>query len=167
MDHLLQSLPKIETERLQMRPLRLSDAEEFRCLTDEPSILDVVHFLPRPFTLADAEALIGGNGDGRDCFWGVYHRNETTLIGTLGTHLRGGDEIEIGYWFAAASRGCGLTVEAVAGVISTLSAAYPERRIVAECRPQNEASWRLLEKAGLRADGADGTRPGRKLFVLP
>jgi RimJ/RimL family protein N-acetyltransferase len=41
-----------------------------------------------------------------------------------------------------------------------------ERRIFAECRPQNVASWRLLTKVGFRADGLAGARSGRKRLVL-
>jgi RimJ/RimL family protein N-acetyltransferase len=47
-----------------------------------------------------------------------------------------------------------------------LKGAYPERRIFAECRPENVASWRLLEKVGFRASGADGVRSGRKRLVF-
>jgi hypothetical protein len=42
--------------------------------------------------------------DGRDCFWGVWLRENALLIGTVGTHLHHDDELEIGYWFA--SSGC-------------------------------------------------------------
>lgn len=162
----LPSLPVAETDRLRLRPLGLTDAEALRAMTDEPSILDMVHFLPRPFTLADAEKLLAGAGDDRDCFWGTYLRENCSLIGTVGTHLRGSDEIEVGYWFSSAVRGRGLAAEAIGAIVLALSEAYPERSIVAECRPQNEASWRLLEKAGFRSSGADGSRPGRKLFVF-
>ncbi len=97
MDRPLPSLTHIETERLRLRPLRLSDAEGFRAMTDEPGILDVIHFLARPFTLADAEKLLVGDGDGRDCFWGLWRRGGPALISSAGTHLSGTEEIEVGY----------------------------------------------------------------------
>ena len=166
MDHPLRGLPHIETDRLRLRPLEHHDAEAFRALTDEPAITDAVYFLARPFEVADAERLIVGKDDGRDCFWGVWHPDDPALIGTVGTHLTGAREIEVGYWFAIAAQGKGLASEAVTGIISVLLTAYPERRIVAECRLENEASWRLLEKIGFRADGADGARPGRRRLVF-
>ncbi len=89
MDYALSGLPHIETERLHLRPLRLSDAEAFRTMTDEPAILGAVHFLVRPFELANAEKLIVGDDDGRDCFWGAWSRGDPTLLGTVGTHLSG------------------------------------------------------------------------------
>jgi len=150
---------------LYIRPLRLDDAEPFRVLTDEPAIIDNVHFLATPFTLADAQELIQGDGDGRDCFWGVWKRGDVTLIGAVGVHLRGKNEVEIGYWFASVAHGHGFGTEAVSAVVDAVRRVYADRRIVAECRPENAASWRLLEKIGFRADGRDGQRAGRKRLV--
>ncbi|MGI3901214.1 MAG: GNAT family N-acetyltransferase [Janthinobacterium lividum] len=166
MEQPLPALPSITTQRLYVRPLALSDVEAFQTMTDEPGILDAIHFLPRPFQLADAERLITGDGDGRDCFWGIWQHGAPALLGTVGTHLRGSGEIEIGYWFSSAGRGQGLALEAVTNLASSLVRTYPERRIYAECRPQNSSSWRLLEKVGFHADGTDGTRTGRKRLVL-
>ena len=166
MDRPSPNLPYTETKRLHLRPLGLSDAEAFRTMTDEPTIIDAIYFLKRPFELADAEALIIGDDDGRDCFWGVWKREGSTLLGTVGTHLKGTDEIEVGYWFASASQGLGLASEAVTGVVLVLLDNYPERRIIAECKPENKASWRLLERVGFRADDAGDARPGRQRFIL-
>jgi RimJ/RimL family protein N-acetyltransferase len=162
----LLALPPITTERLSLRALQLSDAGIFREMTDEPAITGVIDFLPAPFTLLDAEKLIKGNGDGKDCFWGVWLRESGALIGAVGTHLHAADELEIGYWFASAARGRGIGAEAAGAVVRAVNAAFPGRRIVAECRPQNEASWRLLEKIGFQADGTDGVRAGRKRLIF-
>jgi RimJ/RimL family protein N-acetyltransferase len=159
-------LPPIATARLRLRPLRLADAEAFRGMTDEPGVIAAVHFLRAPFTLSDARRLIEGEGDGRDCFWGVWLREDETLVGTVGAHLRGADELEIGYWFSSSVHGRGVGGEAVASLVEALRTAYPERRLLAECRPENRASWRLLEKIGFRADGTDGSRAGRKRLTL-
>ncbi|RDE08189.1 GNAT family N-acetyltransferase [Pelagibacterium lacus] len=160
----LSAMPGFATARLSLRPLGPGDAAAFHALTDDPAILDMVHFLSQPFTLADAAQLLAGEGDGRDCFWGVF--DGPALVGTVGTHLRGDQEIELGYWFAPAARGQGFAAEAATGMIETLRAAWPGRRLVAECRPENRPSWRLLEKLGFRSDGSDGARPGRKRFTF-
>jgi RimJ/RimL family protein N-acetyltransferase len=162
----LLTLSPITTERLSLRALQPSDAGVFHRMTDESAITDAIDFLPTPFTLVDAEKLIRGNGDGRDCFWGVWLRESASLAGTVGTHLRAADELEIGYWFASSVQGRGIGTEAAGAVVHAVTAAFPDRRIVAECRPQNEASWRLLEKIGFRADGADGVRPGRRRLIF-
>ncbi len=41
-------------------------------MTDEPAITVAEDFLPTPYTFSDAQRLINGDGDGRDCFWGVW-----------------------------------------------------------------------------------------------
>jgi RimJ/RimL family protein N-acetyltransferase len=166
LDTSLSSLPPIETPRLSLRPCLIGDAETFQTMTNDPAITNAVEFLSYPFELADAERLIGAQGDGRDCFWGVWLNGGDEMIGTVGTHLRGPDEIEIGYWLAPKMHGHGLAGEAVGAIVATLTAAYPSRRIFAECRPANTASWRLLEKISFRADGRNGQRPGRKRLVL-
>jgi RimJ/RimL family protein N-acetyltransferase len=161
----LPSLPPINTPRLHLRPCDIGHAETFHAMTNDPGITSAVDFLPFPFDLVDAERLIIGNSDGRDCFWGVWLHDDARMIGSVGAHLRGTDEIEIGYWLAAEMRGRGFATEAVTAVLAALRSAYPSRAIFAECRPENTASWRLLEKVGFRADGSDGLRMGRKRLV--
>jgi len=158
--------PSITTTRLRLRPLRELDAEAFRRMTDEPSIIAAVDFLRAPFPLADAIGLIRGRGDGGDCFWGVWRKDDETLVGTVGTHLREGAELEIGYWFSSSARGQGVAGEAVGAVVQAVKGACPDRRLYAECRPQNTSSLRLLESLGFRADGMDGARAGRKKLTL-
>ena len=155
----------IETRRLILRILEVADAEALRVMTDEPVITDNIHFLTTPFTRDDAQRLIEGDGGGRDRFWGVWRRDNLTLIGAVGTHLKGTDEIEIGYWFAGAAHGHGFGTEAVAAIVRAIREVYADRQILAECRPENNASWRLLEKVGFRADGREGQRSGRRRLV--
>ncbi|HEX3982277.1 MAG TPA: GNAT family N-acetyltransferase [Acidisoma sp.] len=162
----LSALSAQTTERLFLRPLVHADAHAFRAMTDDPAITDCVHFLDSPFTLENAERLILGAGDGRDCFWGVWLRDRPDLLGTVGTHLRDEAEIEIGYWFAPAAQGLGLASEAGAAILTMLRATYPERRIFAECRPENARSWRLLERLGFRSLRTPGARPGRARLTL-
>ncbi|MCB8877184.1 GNAT family N-acetyltransferase [Acidisoma silvae] len=162
----LDHLPALATKRLALRPLVLADADAFRAMTDHPAVTAAVHFLASPFTLAAAEGLIAGDGDGRDCFWGVWRQGGNDLLGTIGTHLRGTAEIEIGYWFAPASQGQGIATEAAGAILAALHDAYPDCIVYAECRPDNEPSWRLLQRLGFRHHGVAGARPGRARLVL-
>lgn len=159
-------LEAIDTERLHMRPLWPDDAVAFGAMTNDPTIASAIDFLPTPFTPADAMNLITATRDGQDCFCGIWRRQDMSLIGMVGVHLRDGDEIEVGYWLANAMRGHGYAAEALAAVADALVEAYPDLTVFAECRPQNQVSWNLLEKVGFRADGRDGTRAGRKRLIL-
>ncbi|HJS85473.1 MAG TPA: GNAT family N-acetyltransferase [Acetobacteraceae bacterium] len=153
------------TNRLRLAPLRHTDAEALRRLTDDPAITGSVHFLPASFTFADADALIRCRDSGRDCFLGAWGRDGETLIGVVGAHLRGESQVEIGYWIGSAFQGQGFATEATLGVIAILRRQFPEREIIAECRRGNVASWRVLEKVGFRPTGEAGQRPGRELLV--
>lgn len=166
----LADLPRIETARLAIAPLQVTDAPALRQLTDDPAITAAVDFLPTPFTLQDAEDLIRSCGRGRDCFLGAWTRDgvpdaaSRALAGVVGTHLRGAGTIEIGYWVGGAARGRGFAYEAVSAILDLLGERFPARLIVAECRPTNVASWGLLEKLGFRDTGEEGHRPGRRLL---
>ena len=159
----------IETRRLRLAALSADDAPALQRVTDDPAITAMIHFLASPFTLADAEALIAANSSGRDRFMGIFGRAPDVadgLVGIVGVHLREATDIEIGYWIARTRHGRGIAAEAVCAVLDWLTAHWPERRIVAECRRENIASWRLLEKLGFRPSGAAGSRPGRQLLTL-
>jgi RimJ/RimL family protein N-acetyltransferase len=160
-------LPTIETERLRLTPLLAADAEALRHLTDDPAIIDAISFLRAPFTLADAEALIALNDNGRDLFRGIWRRADDLLLGVIGSHDRGTGTVEIGYWIGTPFQRGGYASEAARGVVARLRTAVPKARIVAECRPENGASWRLLERLGFRPTGRPGTRPGRAELALP
>jgi RimJ/RimL family protein N-acetyltransferase len=149
----------LRTRRCRIAELRVQDAHALQTITDV-SVTSRVHFLPEPFTLADAEALIRDGLGGR--FLGVWSRDRSRLFGVVGVHPRNAYEVEVGYWFAAPARGQGLAGEAVGSVDAFLSDRDPARRIVAECRPDNAPSWRLLHRVGFAPMGETGERPGRE-----
>lgn len=159
------ALPVVETERLAITPLHPDMAEEVRSLTDDPAITNSVDFLPEHFSLADARGLIRAAATGRDVFLGLVEREDRSLVGIVGAHLRALEAIEIGYWVGGAARGRGYGAEGVGAVVRALAEAYPRRAIVAECRPENVASWQMLHKLGFRPTGDGGKRPGRQLMV--
>ncbi len=166
MSRTLAALRPVVTDRLILEPLAASDAPDVRALTDNQEIIRRVDFLASPFTLADAVALIARNGTGDECFLAIRDRRLRDLLGVIGTHFRGPEEVEIGYWLGAAHHGQGYATEAVGGLIVVLRDVCPERRVIAECDPQNTRSWRVLDKAGFRPTGRSGHRPGRQLLAL-
>jgi RimJ/RimL family protein N-acetyltransferase len=156
-------LVPILTRRCRVSPLSPGDAPALAAITDA-SVTARVHFLPQPFTPADALALIEG-GKGGHRFHGVWAREGADLLGVIGVNPKGNYVIEVGYWFAAPARGQGLAAEAVEATLAALADRNPQCRIVAECRPDNRRSQHLLERVGFHATGAPGERPGRMLFA--
>lgn len=160
----LSNLPAQATARLRLAPLVPADAEAVRALTDDQAITGAVDFLPDPFTLDHARRLIGRGKPTKDCFLGA--KADGVLVAVVGLHLRGEHAVELGYWVGGAARGQGYGSEAVTGAIAILRKRFPHRFIVAECRPENEASRGLLLKTGFRDTGDEGHRPGRRIFSL-
>jgi RimJ/RimL family protein N-acetyltransferase len=162
----LAALPPLSTARLTLRRLEAADAAAVQAITDDPAITGAVHFLPTPFGLADAQALLRGADGIRDRVLGAWRRDDGALAGVLGAHLRDPDRIEIGYWFASAVHGRGYAREAAAALVAGLRGLLPHRTLVAECREANRPSWRLLEALGFVAAEEAGMRPGRRLLIL-
>lgn len=156
-------MPPLETSRLRIAPLERRDAEALRAITDDRAITSAIHFLHEPFTLADAEALIRGGIYGVERFLGVWKEQE--LIGVVGTGRRG-EDVEVGYWFGTRFWRQGFGGKAVGAVVTALQREFPGREIIAECRRENRASWRLLERLGFAATGSAGERPGRERLRL-
>ncbi len=154
-------LPEIVTPRLRLRALRHVDAEDLRRLTNDPAIVGAIDFLADPFGIRDAEALIAGKGDARDCFVGGRLVANGALATVCGAHLQGDDAVEIGYWVGRVYVGQGLAFEAVQALLATLRTHLPDRRLIAECRPENQASWHLLSKLGFAPTCEPGKRPER------
>ena len=148
-----------------MRPLGDDDADAVVSVTDHPRVVSAVPFIEAPFGTAAARDLIGRNAGQRDRFYGIWLAEDRNLVGVIGTHLRDDNAVEIGYWLAPEARGLGLASEAACAMAERISTGFPDRPIIAECRPENAASWRVLHKAGFRDTGRPGTRPGRKLLA--
>lgn len=159
----LLDFPPVLDKRLRIRRLLTLDVTALQRLTNDPSITNVVHFLPTPFTERDALELLGAQNE-NNCFLGAW-RNED-LIGVVGIHLHGEDFLEIGYWIGTRFQGQGYAYEAASAVIAELKRLYRTLEITAECRLENAASWKLLQKLGFRSTGERGHRPGRELLVM-
>jgi RimJ/RimL family protein N-acetyltransferase len=160
-------LVSIETARLRLLPLVPADAEALWHVTNDPGIIDAISFLHHPFTLNDATKLIALNENDGDLFRGIWRRKDDALIGVVGTHRRSSGTIEIGYWIGTRFQRQGYAYEAGHGVVEWLRTARPLALIIAECRLENRASWRVLERLGFHPTGALGARPGRLELALP
>lgn len=143
----------LETERLILQPLAVTDAAFIIELLNDPDWLRNIGDR-NVHTLADAERYVtdspmakysqrvGGNHL-------VRLRTDGTPIGTCGLLRRDGmDDVEIGYAFLPAWRGQGYAGEAVAALLHYGRQVLCLQRIAAIVTPGNTASIRLLEKLG-------------------
>jgi len=143
----------LKTERLILRRFAPGDgADLFEYLSDE----ETVRFEPYgAFTREQAGAEAARRaGDG--AFWAVCLRDSQKLIGNVYFCLQPPEQFrtwEIGYVFNRGFCGNGYATEAVRRVMRHGFEDLGVHRIEAHCNPENERSWKLLERAGLRREG--------------
>lgn len=142
----------ISTQRLTIRPFAAADAADLHAYLSDP---EAYRFEPgEPVTLAEAEELARERAAGTD-FWAIELTAAGTMIGHLFFAQAGPAEWrtwELGYIVSPAFQRQGYATEAAAALLRWAFAQRPIHRVVAHCNPDNPASWRLLERVGLRRE---------------
>jgi RimJ/RimL family protein N-acetyltransferase len=152
------------TKRLLLTPLQASDAFQLVVLTNDPLVATGVSLLRQPFTLTDAQELIGLAHVHRGCFASVRLGDNGPFIGCAGALVRNETEIEIGFWIGVPCHGRKYGAEAASAVLGLLRDGFPEYRIVAECPRENSASWRLLRRLGFSPGDGKSARKGSRVL---
>ncbi|WP_367144287.1 GNAT family N-acetyltransferase [Pantoea stewartii] len=153
------------TERLKLIPLKLSDARKLSELSNYKEVTEKVDILKTPFTEEDAKKLLSRESGRDECFFGVFLKEDSTLVAVVGAHSDGHAVIEIGYWAHPAYKRKGYVSEAVKKLTTGIHQFYPDFKIIAECLPENLPSFLLLKKCGFISTGKVGHRPGREILI--
>jgi RimJ/RimL family protein N-acetyltransferase len=146
-------IPTIKTERLNLRPFRLQDAEPLRQILSVPGVLE--HFPSSdPPDLERVKKLVQKQIDHwreHDYgWWAVEPIEEGELIGWSGLqYLPETDEIEIGYLLSKPYWGEGLATESAIAGLDYGFRTLEIQEIVGIVHPENIASQRVLQKIGL------------------
>jgi ribosomal-protein-alanine N-acetyltransferase len=151
-------VPKLETERLWVRRLRMEDAP---ALLEILSDAETVKYWGRPMMtdLEQAENYTRENlrwmEDGHCLYWGVEEKASGRMVGTctlfrLDPNNRRG---EIGYLLNREFWHRGIMSEVLASVIRYAFDELCLHRLEADTDPANEASIRLLERFGFQREG--------------
>lgn len=142
-----------ETERLSIRNFRPGDWEALYAYLSQDEVLKY-----EPET-ANTEAECRAKADERslgDIFLAVCLKETGQMIGHIYFNQEGPAEFmtwEIGYIFNPSFKGRGYATEAARGVIKLGFETMGAHRIMAMCNPENAASWKLLERLGMRREG--------------
>lgn len=148
----------LETERMILRRFTLDDVDLVTALDADPAVMRYINGgrpTPRdeirddylPWWLAYYE-----RGD-RYGFWAAIEKETGAFLGWF--HLRPqpedpDDEPELGYRLCAAAWGQGYATEGSRALIARAFTELGARRVYATTMAVNVASWRVMEKAGLR-----------------
>lgn len=142
-----------------IRPWTMEDAPALAAALNNKKIQDNLRDgLPLPYTLADAESYITAvleADPGENFAWAVQDE-EGLAVGSIGVtrkenvhHLTA----ELGYYLAEPYWGKGFVTRAVQEACDWMFENTDILRIFAEPYAQNEASCRVLEKAGFELEG--------------
>lgn len=146
-----------ESARLSLRPARAEDAAAIFAYRSLPEVAHWITSLPTD-EAAHAEHL-------------VQHLDRTLVVEQDGVvigdlmlrvcnawsqaevaDVAEGTQAELGWVLAPAAQGQGLATEAVRELIA-VAFELGVRRLEANCFADNEASWRLMERVGMRREG--------------
>lgn len=157
-----------ETEKLRLRLLRDSDAEDVAEACRDPQTQQFIAQMPSPYTLDDARSFLEGPAaqawDKGKAQWAVAGLDDDRLRGVIGVPRvnREFGSAEIGYWMHPKSRGEGLTTAAVTAVSAYLFD-HDVSRVELLISPANIPSRRVALRTGFTHDGLlRAALPGRE-----
>lgn len=150
---------RLETERLILRPLELSDAGAFSTLASDYAISSMTGSFPHPFPQLATEFKImqlrAARHNNKGYPYAITRRECDSLIGVINLHSMPDGQLELGYWIGHPFWGHGYATEAgqafLAEVDRTLDIPYVDAGIFQD----NPASGRVLEKLGFNYTGKE------------
>lgn len=147
--------PALETERLVLRKLALSDAPEIYRLRSDLEVAVLTGIVPA-LSIDDAIAHINKieklTFKNVSMYWAISYKGDPALIGTicLWNFDIPNETVEIGYELLPEFRGKGIAAEAIKNVTSFGFGKIGAKSITAFPSVDNAASVRLLEKLGFK-----------------
>jgi RimJ/RimL family protein N-acetyltransferase len=150
----------LQGPRIRLRPWREEDREAFAAMNADPEVMR--HFV-QPLDRAGSDAFMdrisahmAQHGFG---FWAVERHDAPGIIGLCGLaqvpwEARFTPAVEIGWRFAAAHQRQGFAEEAARIALAHGFGPLKLQEILAFTIPPNTRSWGLMERLGMRRDGA-------------
>ena len=154
----MDSRPTLETERLVLRPFRLSDAPEVQRLAGDRRVAEMTMSIPHPYQDGVAEEWIGSHletfGSGKEVILAVTLKAGGILLGAIGLAVRREHErAELGYWIGVPYWNQGYCTEAAAAVVRFGFESLGLHRIQANHYARNPASGRVMQRIGMTREG--------------
>ena len=142
----------IETARLRIRRFAPADWAAVYAYASDSAVMA---WIPDgPMTEAQAREFAADNAGPEAVALAVVLKDAGRLIGTLAFHPWFAPRTwEIGWVFHPAYHGQGYATEAARALADYAFAVVHIHRLIATCQPQNPASWRVMEKLGMRREG--------------
>ena len=144
---------EFETERLAVRRFR---EEDWKDLHEYLSLPGTYAFEPGDPVGEEEARGMARRRAGSDLFLAVVLKSSGKMVGHLYFERTEPEEIltwELGYIFNPAYQGRGYCTEASRALVERAFGELGAHRVVAFCNPKNPASWKVLERIGMRREG--------------
>lgn len=145
---------RLETKRLMLRELRMSDFEALHRILSDP---ESMRHYPRPFTQAQSLRWIEWNLENYRTYgfglWAVIRKEDGAFLGDCGITMQtidGAQEPEIGYHINRMYTGNGYATEAARACRDYAFDVLKLPRVYSYMKDTNLASQRVAEKNGMR-----------------
>jgi ribosomal-protein-alanine N-acetyltransferase len=150
--------PNLETQRLKLRRLKITDVNEILALRSNPEIMK---YIPRPLIKTEEEALefintMDTNIDTNKVMnWAITTKKNDKLIGMIGFYRMKPEDYrsEVGYILATEFHGQGVITEALKQVIQFGFEVLKLNSIEAVIDPENGGSEKVLLKNNFVKEG--------------
>lgn len=150
--------PQLETDRLVLRAVTVADVLELFEVYRIPEMMRYVSFSPHKDTqdTRDFIAWMAKVFDAKESVrWGIQLKSNNLLIGTAGLHFwkRNIRCAEVGYHVGRDYWGSGYATEALRAMLAFGFDHMDLNRIEGQHAAGNDASGRVMEKAGFQREG--------------
>jgi len=150
-----QSELRLQTSRLVLRPLSPADAAPMTPLADDVGVARMTTSIPHPFSRDMADGFIArmqAADQARERVLTV-ERADGVFMGVVGIHPKDGLAAELGYWIGRPFWGAGYMTEAVTAALDWARDGWGRRVLTSGHFADNDASGRVLAKAGFLYTG--------------
>lgn len=150
---------KIETNKLILRPLKISDAKDILENVNNMNVSKWLLLVPYPYNLKDAKNWIKmtqiewKKKKIESYGFAIELKKEKKIIGALGLKVKRGYKASVGYWIGEKYWRKGYGSEALNSIIKFAFDKLKLKRLEAGVFSGNPSSGKLLEKYGFKKEG--------------
>ena len=150
--------PIIETNRLILRPFKLSDSKRVQELAGDFKIAETTLNIPHPYMDGIAESWIINHKDnlssGKSITYAIVKKETEDLMGAISLMInKVHKKAELGYWVGVPYWNKGYCTEASQAIVELGFKELNLNRIYALSMECNNGSWRVMEKIGMKYEG--------------
>jgi 8-oxo-dGTP diphosphatase len=149
--------PRIETPRLVLRTVTLADAPWIERYVSDWEVARHTARIPHPYPAGGAADFIRGLDPEEGPTFAIERREDREPVGLIGIELRAPGEAETGFWIGRPFWGRGYASEALKAIVEHAFLKLGLSSLIALAVPENRASIRAQEKAGLVFTGMTET----------